>query len=123
MRSCLATLRLPDGVEPSDDASSTVRKMDAVERAERVIVTWSEAMPEAAGRDLFELARSPCFCCSVEEAAAKRSAIQKEILELNRQRNSYVAEQQKEEAEDSSVGAVVGEAVRAQAAAKGIRFQ
>eukprot|EP01043_Picozoa_sp_COSAG02_P007828 COSAG02_NODE_241_length_27638_cov_13.101020_3_plen_94_part_00 len=71
MRSCLATLRLPDGVEPSDDASSTVLKLDAVNRAERVIVTWSEAMPEAAGRDLFELARSPCFCCSVEEAAAK----------------------------------------------------
>ena len=66
MRSCL-----PDGVTLSDDASSTVLKMDAVERAERVIVTWSETMPEAAGQDLFELARSPCFCCSVEEAAAK----------------------------------------------------
>ena len=56
---------------PLDDASSTVLKMDAVERAERVVVTWSEAVPEAAGRDLFELARSPCFCCSVEEVAAK----------------------------------------------------
>lgn len=56
---------------PSDDASSTVLKMDAVERAERVIVTWSESVPEAAGRDLFELARSPCFCCTVEETAAK----------------------------------------------------
>ena len=53
----------------ADDASSTVLKMDAVERAERVIVTWSEAMPEVAGRDLFELARSSCFCCSVEEMA------------------------------------------------------
>ena len=62
---------LAHGVELSDDASSTVLKMDAVERAERVIVTWSEAIPDAAGRDLFELARSPCFCCSVEEAAAK----------------------------------------------------
>lgn len=67
MRSCLVTICLP----LLDDASSTVLKMDAVERSERVIVTWSEAVPEAAGRDLFELARSACFCCSVEETAAK----------------------------------------------------
>ena len=54
------------------DASSTVLKMEAVNRAERVIITWSEAMPEVAGKDLFDLTRShPCFCgCSVEETAA-----------------------------------------------------
>ena len=42
LRTCLLTWLLLR----SDDASSTVLKMDAVERAERVIVTWSEAMPE-----------------------------------------------------------------------------
>ena len=56
------------------DASSTVLKMEAVNRAERVTITWSEAMPSAAGRDLFDLHRTcPCFSssCSVAETAAK----------------------------------------------------
>ncbi len=37
-------------------AGSTVLMSDMVERAERTLVTWSNTVPEAAGRDLAELA-------------------------------------------------------------------
>jgi N-acyl-D-amino-acid deacylase len=56
------------------DASSTVLKMDAVERSQRVTITWSEAMPSAAGKDLFDLHRScPCFSGShsIADTAAR----------------------------------------------------
>jgi N-acyl-D-amino-acid deacylase len=52
------------------DASSTVLKMDAARRSSKVVVTWSKAMPEAAGRTLAELAQNH-FCCGEEEAAAQ----------------------------------------------------
>jgi N-acyl-D-amino-acid deacylase len=38
-------------------ASSTVLRLDTVRQAARTLVTWSRAMPVAAGRDLDELAR------------------------------------------------------------------
>jgi N-acyl-D-amino-acid deacylase len=51
------------------DASSTVLKMDAARRSSKVVVTWSKAKPEAAGRTLTSLAED--FCCSEEQAAAR----------------------------------------------------
>ena len=50
-------------------ASSTVLKMDAVRRSSKVLITWSKAMPEAAGQTLASLAEQ-CRCS--EEATAAR---------------------------------------------------
>jgi N-acyl-D-aspartate/D-glutamate deacylase len=48
-------------------ASSTVLKMDAARRSSKVVITWSKAMPQAAGQTLASLAEQ---CCCSEEAAA-----------------------------------------------------
>ncbi len=50
-------------------ASSTVLTFEAVETSDRTLVTWSTAMPEAAGRDLADLARD--FGCDLEQAVAR----------------------------------------------------
>ena len=52
------------------EASSTVLKMDAARRSTKVVVTWSKAMPEAAGQTLASLATDH-FGCSEEDAAAQ----------------------------------------------------
>ena len=48
-------------------ASSTVLIADWIERCEKVLVTWSEAAPEQAGRELAEIAAD--WGCSLIEAA------------------------------------------------------
>ncbi len=50
-------------------ASSTVLQIHRIEESERVLVTWSEAMPEAAGRDLSDIAEE--MDCSRLEAAKR----------------------------------------------------
>lgn len=50
-------------------AGSTVIMVEMVEVAERVIITWSEARPEFAGRDLAEVAKE--LRCSPQDAAAQ----------------------------------------------------
>ena len=49
-------------------AGSTVLDPDQVDEAIRILVTWSKAVPEAAGRNLADLARE--WGCSQREAAA-----------------------------------------------------
>ena len=49
------------------DAASTVLSVDRVKDSRRVIVTWSEARPGVAGRDLADIAAE--MGCSLEEAA------------------------------------------------------
>ena len=49
------------------DAASTVLSVDRVAESRRVIVTWSEARPDVAGRDLDDIAQE--MGCSAEEAA------------------------------------------------------
>jgi N-acyl-D-amino-acid deacylase len=48
-------------------AGSTILRKEMLSRAEKVLVTWSTARPEASGRDLAELARE--WNVSLEEAA------------------------------------------------------
>lgn len=48
-------------------ASSTVLKHDSIVHANRVLVTWSKAHPEASGRDLADIAAE--WGCSIHEAA------------------------------------------------------
>ncbi len=50
-------------------AGSTVIMVDMVDVAERVIITWSEARPEFAGRDLAEIAKE--LGCSAKDAAVQ----------------------------------------------------
>ncbi|MEJ0070454.1 MAG: D-aminoacylase [Pseudomonadota bacterium] len=50
-------------------ASSTVLSVDRFNVSERIIVTWSKAMPEVSGRDLADIARE--MGLSLEDAAAK----------------------------------------------------
>jgi len=50
-------------------AGSTVIMVEMVDVAERVIITWSEARPEFAGRDLAEIAKE--LGCSDKDAAAQ----------------------------------------------------
>ncbi|MFK7965631.1 MAG: amidohydrolase family protein [Burkholderiaceae bacterium] len=50
-------------------ASSTILQADRVQKATRVMVTWSSVMPEATGRDLAELAHE--MNCSPVEAAER----------------------------------------------------
>ena len=50
-------------------AGSTVIMVDMVDVAERVIITWSEARPEFAGRDLSDIADE--LGCSARDAAAQ----------------------------------------------------
>ncbi len=49
-------------------AASTVLSADRVTESSRVIVTWSEARPDVAGRDLDDIAKE--MGCSPQEAAA-----------------------------------------------------
>lgn len=51
------------------NASSTVLQEARVEAVERIIVTWSKAMPEMAGRDLADIAAE--LNCTRREAAAR----------------------------------------------------
>lgn len=50
-------------------ASSTIIQPERVELCERVMITWSKPMPEAAGRDLADIAAE--MGCSLAEAAEK----------------------------------------------------
>ncbi len=50
-------------------AGSTVIMVDMVDAAERVVITWSEARPEFAGRDLADIAAE--LGCSARDAAAQ----------------------------------------------------
>ncbi len=50
-------------------AGSTVIMVDMVDAAERVVITWSEARPEFAGRDLSDIATE--LGCSARDAAAQ----------------------------------------------------
>ncbi|MDH3379842.1 MAG: D-aminoacylase [Gammaproteobacteria bacterium] len=52
-------------------ASSTVLLPEFVERSERIVVTWSDAHPDAAGRDLGAIVTE--WGCSVEEAVQRLS--------------------------------------------------
>ena len=51
------------------NAGSTVILIEMIDVAERVIITWSEARPEFAGRDLAEIAKE--LGCSAKDAAAQ----------------------------------------------------
>jgi N-acyl-D-amino-acid deacylase len=48
-------------------ASSTILQPERVNKCARVMITWSDAMPEASGRDLSDIARE--MGCTDEEAA------------------------------------------------------
>lgn len=50
-------------------ASSTVLSVDWLDRARKVLITWSKAMPEAGGRDLADIARD--MGVTPKEAAAR----------------------------------------------------
>lgn len=50
-------------------ASSTILQPERVNKCARVMITWSDAMPEASGLDLSDLARE--MGCTDEEAARK----------------------------------------------------
>ena len=50
-------------------ASSTVLKDDSIQVAERVLITWSKARPELAGRELSDIAEE--LNCDIYEAAAQ----------------------------------------------------
>ena len=50
-------------------ASSTVLKNDSIQVAERVLITWSKARPELAGRELSDIAEE--LNCDIYEAAAQ----------------------------------------------------
>lgn len=50
-------------------ASSTILQPERVAKCARVMITWSDAMPEASGRDLSDIARE--MGCSDEEAARR----------------------------------------------------
>jgi N-acyl-D-amino-acid deacylase len=48
-------------------AGSTILRKEMIDRAEKVLVTWSDARPELGGRDLAEVARE--MGCTLHEAA------------------------------------------------------
>lgn len=50
-------------------ASSTILQPERVAKCARVMITWSDAMPEASGRDLSDIARD--MGCSDEDAARR----------------------------------------------------
>ena len=50
-------------------ASSTILQPERVSKCARVMITWSDAMPEVSGRDLSDIARE--MGCTDEEAAHK----------------------------------------------------
>lgn len=58
----------------------------------------------------------------VEEKAAKRTSLQAEINELNKKRQEFIEEQQKEEAGSLTLDKVMLKAVRKQATAKNYKF-
>ncbi len=51
-------------------AGSTILHRGMLDRAEKVMVTWSQAMPSAGGRDLKDIAAE--LGCSIHEAADRR---------------------------------------------------
>lgn len=53
------------------DASSTMLRPDRLAGARRIVISWSTPYPDAAGKDLDEVAA--CLCCSREEAASRLS--------------------------------------------------
>ncbi len=50
-------------------ASSTVLKEDSIQVSERILITWSKARPDLAGRELSEIAEE--FGCDIYETAAR----------------------------------------------------
>lgn len=94
--------------------------------------TWD--LVDAAKEEDFDLAAVPAAALPeelrklapaqrtehVEKVAARRKAIQKEILELNHEREAFVAEKLKEEGKDETVGAAMVKAIRSQVAEKGL---
>jgi N-acyl-D-amino-acid deacylase len=48
-------------------AGSTILRREMIDRADKVLVTWSDTMPSASGRDLRDVAKE--MGCSVHEAA------------------------------------------------------
>jgi N-acyl-D-amino-acid deacylase len=48
-------------------AGSTILRKEMIDRADKVLVTWSDALPSASGRDLRDVAKE--LGCTVHEAA------------------------------------------------------
>jgi hypothetical protein len=82
-------------------------------------VADSELPPELKGKTLDEKQQW------IEQKKSERGAIQKQILDLNKQREAYVAEKRKEKNGTSgdTLDAVVTKAVRDQAEVKGFAFE
>ncbi|MDW3650660.1 MAG: VWA domain-containing protein [Bacteroidia bacterium] len=59
----------------------------------------------------------------IEELSTKRNDIQKKIVELDKKRKSYVAEQKKNKSEDQTLDAAMSKAIRDQAKSKNYKFK
>ncbi|MEM6803357.1 MAG: VWA domain-containing protein [Bacteroidota bacterium] len=59
----------------------------------------------------------------IEELSNKRSGIQKKIVELDKKRKAYVAEQRKDKSQDQTLDAAMSKTIRKQAESKNYKFK
>ncbi|MEL6252754.1 MAG: vWA domain-containing protein [Bacteroidota bacterium] len=76
-----------------------------------------ELAPEFQSLDSIQLRKK------IEELSTKRGNIQKKIVELDKKRKAYVAEQKKNKSEDQTLDAAMSKAIRDQAKSKNYKFK
>ena len=94
---------------------------DIVDASQQKGFHWSDIKKEDLPEELRKLTTEE-LKAHVERQLASRIELQKQILQLSQERDSWVAEKRKELGEDNSLGSAVSSTIRSQAALKGIRF-
>ena len=94
---------------------------DIVDASQQKDFQWSDIKKEDLPEELRKLTTEE-LKAHVEGQLASRTELQKQILQLSQERDSWVAEKRKELGEDNSLGSAVSSTIRSQAALKGIRF-
>ena len=94
---------------------------DIVDKAKEKDFKWSDIKKEELPEELKKLSTEE-LKAHVAKKTAERAEVQKKLLKLTEERESYVAEKRKEMGGDESLGKAVVDAVKKQAATKGVTF-
>jgi hypothetical protein len=94
---------------------------DIVDASQQKDFKWTDIKREDLPEELRKLTTDE-LKAHVDAQLASRAELQKQILQLTQERDSWVAEKREELGEDNSLGQAVSNAIRSQAAMKGISF-
>ena len=117
----IAQSNLVDRSVAKASASYFNARWDLADACQQKGFRWEDVKKEDLPQELRKLTTEE-LKAHVGKQIECRADLRKKILALSKERRAYVAEKQKELAEDNSLGEAVATAVRRQASAKGVTF-